>query len=536
MKECYPASMCGQEECSPWFKRFRHSTYHLVRVAVEEELLPDDITGFAQWRRMWEDKRLDTYCTFTISSRSMYPGKFNYRRSYYFSYQADKGKFTQGNKVEEKRLTHRVVIDEGELDFLIQDCIKERTYAGSDKYPLGHILTHYEDHQHQYTHLRASMLAYVHINLLEMLRRFGPNEVGGANTSKFQCPHKIPSCAMCEAGVFYSKEAAKEFANEHKPPFVCAVCFREWYFRLSSQKNTKPSRVVTKESEPLKEEKIREIQPGQWRDKGEKIHGPDPNVIYWPKNRHWESIKNITESTAPSIYDPITRSRVSYLNGGNINMVVFTHTNALAKDFQNDRKNGVGKWTPERIREKKFPRVVIWDEKCQVICCEDDAQSPPFFGEMPHSWLKEQADYYEEVLTDYRAKSLPVTEKWEYLEAEWKPSNHGCKQNCLVLIPGSSEKKELVKNDIIHLPLNTLLDEFLKDMLADKKVIDWELGYAMTNHTSQGMTLKALQRVWVINENLAWDNLIYLAVGRVEYLHYLLKFPKRLRRQKRKDS
>ena len=60
-----------------------------------------------------------------------------------------------------------------------------------------------------------------------------------------------------------------------------------------------------------------------------------------------------------------------------------------------------------------------------------------------------------------------------------------------------------MKNDIIHLLLNTLPDKFLKDMLADKKVIDWELRYAMTIHTSQGMTLKALQRVWVIDENLA---------------------------------
>ena len=146
------------------------------------------------------------------------------------------GKFTQGNKVEEKRLTHRVVIDEGELDFLIQDCIKEGTYAGSDKCPLGHILTYYEGHQPQYTHLRASMLAYAHINLLKMLQRFGPNEVVRIatdsiyirrealykienvsaffkqakhslnhrfqdDTGKFQCPHKIPSCAMCEAGV-----------------------------------------------------------------------------------------------------------------------------------------------------------------------------------------------------------------------------------------------------------------------------------------------------------------------------------------------
>ncbi|CAI2189895.1 5884_t:CDS:2, partial [Funneliformis geosporum] len=186
------------------------------------------------------------------------------------------GKFTQGNKVEEKCLTHRVVIDEGELDFLIQDCIKEGIYAGSDKCPLGHILTYYEGHQPQYTHMRASMLAYAHINLLEILRRFGPNEVEGADTSKFQCLHKIPSCAICGAGVFYLKEAVKEFAkevkvhyvnrimgylscNEHKP-FVCAVCFGKWHFRSDPWKNT--SRDVTKESEP-KEEKIREIQPVQ---------------------------------------------------------------------------------------------------------------------------------------------------------------------------------------------------------------------------------------------------------------------------------
>jgi hypothetical protein len=30
MKECYPASMRGQGECSPWFKRFGHPTHHLV--------------------------------------------------------------------------------------------------------------------------------------------------------------------------------------------------------------------------------------------------------------------------------------------------------------------------------------------------------------------------------------------------------------------------------------------------------------------------------------------------------------------------
>ncbi|RHZ66979.1 hypothetical protein Glove_303g125 [Diversispora epigaea] len=52
------------------------------------------------------------------------------------------------------------------------------------------------------------------------------------------------------------------------------------------------------------------------RDKGEKIYGPVADIVYWPKNKHWELIKDIPESTAPTIYDPITRCRKSYLNGG----------------------------------------------------------------------------------------------------------------------------------------------------------------------------------------------------------------------------
>ncbi|RHZ45883.1 hypothetical protein Glove_645g58 [Diversispora epigaea] len=56
------------------------------------------------------------------------------------------GKFTQGGKIEEKRLTHRLVIDEGELDFLIKDCTDVGTFAGREKCPLGFILTYYEGH------------------------------------------------------------------------------------------------------------------------------------------------------------------------------------------------------------------------------------------------------------------------------------------------------------------------------------------------------------------------------------------------------
>ncbi len=60
-------------------------------------------------------------------------------------------------------------------------------------------------------------------------------------------------------------------------------------------------------------------------------------------------------------------------------------------------------------------------------------------------------------------------------------SKDECKQNCLILIFSLFEKKKLVKNDIIYLSLNMLLDKFLKDMLADKKIIDQKLKYAITN-------------------------------------------------------
>ncbi|CAG8727517.1 35660_t:CDS:2, partial [Racocetra persica] len=419
MKECYPASMQGQGECTPWFNRFGHLSHYLVRVAVNGELPEDDITRFAQVRSF----------KFASNIHSAIP--IWYRK--HFAYQSREGcgkakgwasiillryllevgilesvtigeaiisltkqtkvwlprnrdiscaiigKFTQGGKIDEKRLTHRLVTDEGELDFLIKDCTDARTFAGREKCSLGFILTYYKGHQPQYTHLRASMLAYAHINLLEMLRRFDSNKVVKIVTDSIYvrkealykienipaffkqvevksdpnlCSH-YPSCAMCTdpEEFFISKSEyakwIKEFQKTKTPlvkydckrykPFICRFCFAEWFYRPDSYALL---------HQP-KEQEIREIQPDQWHDKGEKIYRPIIDIVYWPKNRHWESIKNISESTAPSIYDPITRYQKSYLNGGgglekttcairifkNINMVVFTHTNALAKDF-----------------------------------------------------------------------------------------------------------------------------------------------------------------------------------------------------------
>ena len=85
------------------------------------------------------------------------------------------GRFTQDSVADGKRLTRRLVIDQGELDFLVRDTRRSGTLVGApQKCPLGHILNYYDGSQPQYTHLRASMLAYAHINLLSMLSRFTP--------------------------------------------------------------------------------------------------------------------------------------------------------------------------------------------------------------------------------------------------------------------------------------------------------------------------------------------------------------------------
>ncbi|CAG8838290.1 2977_t:CDS:2, partial [Racocetra persica] len=175
---CYPASMRDQGECTPWFNRFGHPTHYLVRVAVNGELLEDNITGFAQYGKH-----------FACRSRKGCGKEKGWAPIVLLQYLLEVGilesvtigeaiiSLTKQTKIDEKRLTHQLVTDKGELDFLIKDCTDAGTFAEREKYLLGFILTYYEGHQPQYTHLRASMLVYAHINLLEILRRFDSNEV-----------------------------------------------------------------------------------------------------------------------------------------------------------------------------------------------------------------------------------------------------------------------------------------------------------------------------------------------------------------------
>ena len=95
------------------------------------------------------------------------------------------------------------------------------------------------------------------------------------------------------------------------------------------------------------------------------------------------------------------------------------------------------------------------------------------------------------------------------------------RQNIIVTIPGPSpegrpNKQELVLNDVVEVPL-----KYAREVLGGMWGSDWALGYAITVHSSQGLTIADPQKVWFIDDYLQWSNLAYLAISRVEHLSQL---------------
>jgi hypothetical protein len=206
--------------------------------------------------------------------------------------------------------------------------------------------------------------------------------------------------------------------------------------------------------------------------------------------------------------------------------------------------------------------------------CGDQGQPPPFTGLSPHGWLKDFVDYYEEVHEDHRAldKSLREFKKLIRLQPDriqcevarkiiketsmddfkqsWKPTDlivasrkvvrdnlqqqlfrlHKERfptlqvplcyrpkdtrlQNIEVDIPGTSTKQTLVLNDIVDVDIDAV-DDALKISGC------WTLGYAMTIHSSQGLTVENTT-LWIVDDRIEWSNLIYLAVSRVRKMNQL---------------
>ena len=63
--------------------------------------------------------------------------------------------------------------------------------------------------------------------------------------------------------------------------------------------------------------------------------------------------------------------------------------------------------------------------------------------------------------------------------------------------------------------------KYAREVLGGKWGSDWAHGYAITVHSSQGLTIADPQKVWIFDDYLQWLNLAYLDVSRVEHLSQL---------------
>ena len=181
----------------------------------------------------------------------------------------------------------------------------------------GHILTYYDGSEPQFTNLRASMLAYAHINLLSMLQRFEPEEAVRVATDSIY------------KSAFHKLEGVKAYVAPKRcdcGEAMCMLCL-------------------------LEEDYLPPVAPGLWRDKGEQIFMPQEHAAYLAKPDYICSEatkKDLTPSTAPRHDDPLSRHRLSYLNGG----------------------GGIGK-TRERSSSSvpetpsSSPRPTVWRKRCR---------------------------------------------------------------------------------------------------------------------------------------------------------------------------
>ena len=309
MKVCYPASFRGMGEGKPYFERFGHPTHRMTRVAINGALPKDIGTGFAEVQEWvfeatchpvihawfgrhfassrWAPTQLLAFLTESGLLKSLKVKEaiisFENQTEVWLPESRNQGcsvigKFTQGAKADGKRLTRRLVTDRGELDYLVRDTRLSGTLVGAPmKCELGHILTYYDGSQPQFTHLRASMLAYAHIKLLSMLQRFEPDE--GVRCSKI--------CAPQARGVKAYVAPKSCDCGE----VMCVLCL-------------------------LEEDYLPPVAPGQWRDKGEQIFMPQEHAVYFARPNSLRSNRTLSPSTAPRHDDPLSRHRLSYLNGG----------------------------------------------------------------------------------------------------------------------------------------------------------------------------------------------------------------------------
>ena len=352
MKACYPASFQAMGEAKPYFERFGHPTHCMTRVAINGSLPKDIGTGFAEVQEWefeatchpvipawfgrhfseggWAPTQLLAFLAESLLLRSLKVREaiisFEKQTEVWLPESRDQvcsviGKFTQGSKADGKRLTRRLVTDRGELDYLVRDTRLSGASVGAPmKCELGHILTYYGGSQPQFAHLRASMLAYAHINLLSMLSRFEPDEAVRLATDSI-CVKKTALCKLEGVGAYKPHEV--------HPKGCCRICLT-----CHDKATPRPPRDG--------------IAPAQWCDKGESLYMPMEHAAYLSKPDYKATKRDLTPSTAPRHDDPLTRHQLSYLNG---------RRGAAAKPRERSSSS-----VPET--SSSSPRRIPWPKRC----------------------------------------------------------------------------------------------------------------------------------------------------------------------------
>ncbi|MEW8686688.1 MAG: hypothetical protein AB2556_12815, partial [Candidatus Thiodiazotropha sp.] len=131
-------------------------------------------------------------------------------------------------------------------------------------------------------HLRASMLAYAHINLLSMLRRFEPEKAVRVATDSLY----IRKTAL------HKLEGVGTYKPQY-PKGYCPICLTH-----HDKATPRPPRDG--------------IAPAQWRDEGEQLYMPQWHAVYLPNPEYVSQVKNVPNSSEPRHEDPLSRHALSY--------------------------------------------------------------------------------------------------------------------------------------------------------------------------------------------------------------------------------
>ena len=286
MKACYPASFQGMGEAKPYSEQFGHPTHRMTRVAINGPLPKDIGTGFAEvqewefeatchpvipaWFRRhfseggWAPTQLLAFLTESGLLRSLKVREaiisFENRTEVWLHESRIQacsviGKFTQGSKADGKRLTKRLVTGRGELDYLVRTPASRALW--SERQSSASLVTSSPTTmaQPQFAHLRASILAYAHINLLSMLSRFEPDEAVRVATDSIY----VKTTALCKLEVVGAYKP-----QEVHPEGYCRICLT-----CHDKATPRPPRDG--------------IAPARWRDKDESLYMPMEHAAYLAK-------------------------------------------------------------------------------------------------------------------------------------------------------------------------------------------------------------------------------------------------------------